>query len=380
MNEELMARYFSGALAEEERKTLLSWLNESRENEERFFLMKDIYDAGNAAQLYREASTAEGWRKLLQAIAQKQRLKKSVIMRPAWMTQLRRYAAILVIGVLSGMAIVKFFSASHSQEPLYRAGICEIRTGKGERVRVTLPDGSGVILNACSFLSYPGDFGSETRQLQFFGEGYFEVQTNADMPFVVQTAGLNIKAYGTTFNVKAYTDENVVETTLVEGSVTIEDENSRQIVILQPDQAIVIPKKTGAAAVAHVQEPPEAEPKAKAPETKAPASKKQEPKALLKKKIETEVYTSWKDSQWIIRSETLESLARKMERRYDVTFTFQDAGSREYVFSGTLKDYPLEQILEVIRLNAPIQYTVKEKSVIIREDRRQKEKYKQLIR
>ena len=419
VNEQLMAHYFSGSSTEEERSALLSWLNKSRENEEQFFLMKDIYDAGNTAQLFDEAQTDEGWRKLQLVIDEKQRLKtaanatatitanattnatatttttattnaKANIIRPTWMARLRRYAAILAIGVLSGMALMKFNSAWQSRQSMQKAGICEVTTGKGERVKVKLPDGSCVILNACSYLSYSSsDFGRKTRQLQFFGEGYFDVQTNPDMPFVVQTAGLNIKAYGTVFNVKAYMDENVVETTLVEGSVTIEDENRQKIVTLQPEQAIVIPKKTSAsnantsanAAANQDQKPPEeADNKAKAPVKKEQTVKIQEQKAILKKKIETEVVTSWKDNQWIIKSETLESLAQKIERKYDVTFTFLDKGSKAYIFTGTLKDYPLEQILEVIRLNAPIQYTVKEKNVTIREDRLLKEKYKQLIR
>jgi len=379
INEELIIRYFSGNSSEEDRRTLFSWLNESPENEQQLFLLKDIYDAGITSQLYDEAQTNEGWLKLQKKTAQIKRAKTPQIRRPHWTEHIRRYAAILVIGFISGMLLVHLNQESLQTEEAGAniVGICEIKTEKGERVMVTLPDGSTVKLNACSYLSYPTDFGKETRQLQFNGEGYFDVQTNSDMPFVVQTSGLNIKAYGTTFNIKAYVDENVVETTLVKGVVTIENERHQNIVTLKPAQVVTIPKKL--IATARNEEQSVAKKDDVNIEVVKEITKKSEQKAVLIDKIEPAVYTSWKDDRWIIKSESLESLAKKMERKYDVTFSFDDEASKRYIFSGTLKDYPLEQILEVVRLNAPIQYVVKEKSVTIREDKKMKHKFKQLI-
>lgn len=371
-----MLRYFSGSIGEEDRLALLSWLNESPENEQQLFLMKDIYDTGIATQFYEEAQTSEGWKKLQKAIAQIQRqktLSATRVMRPHWMEHFRKYAAILIIGFLCGMLLVHFYPVSQNNELSAIAGKCEIKTGKGERVTVTLPDGSTVKLNACSYLSYPANFGNEARHLQFTGEGYFDVRTNPDMPFVVQTSGLNIKAFSTTFNIKAYEDEDVVETTLVKGMVAIENEHHQKMITLEPNQVITISKKliaTGSNLEQLV---------TKKPDVAEPTPKKPEQKAVLMDKIEPAVYTSWKDDRWVIQSESLESLAKKMERKYDVIFSFKDEESKRYIFSGTLKDYPLEQILTVIKLNAPIQYTVKEKYVTISEDKQLKHKFKPLI-
>ncbi len=374
----LITRYFSGNLSQEELQQLLFWINENPENEKRLFLMKDLYDAGAATRLHEEAQTREGWDKLQKTIAKKQKtdsVKKAD--HPHWISRIRRYAAIFVLGALAGSLCVYFFPTTQGKEPIAAiAKQCEITTGKGERATIILPDGSTVKLNACSSLSYPDDFGKKSRELQFAGEGYFDVRTNADIPFVVKTSGLNIKALGTTFNVKAYTDEDVVETTLVRGLVTIENDRNRNIVTLKPDQVITIPKKLIATTSDQEQLVTK---KSSVEEGKIQTPEKAEQKAVLIDKIEPALYTSWKDDRWIIKSESLESLAKKMERKYDVEFSFEDEASKKYVFAGTLKDYPLEQILEVIRLNAPIQYVVKEKSVTISEDQQLKKKYKQLI-
>ncbi|MDR1173145.1 MAG: FecR family protein [Bacteroidales bacterium] len=377
----LITRYFSGNISPEEQQYLLAWVNANPENEEKLFLMKDIYDAGATIRLHEEAKTREGWDKLQKIIAEKQKTTSAAIGKvnyPHWTDHIRRYAAIFVLGVSAGLLSAHFYSKSQNKEQAaVIAGQCEIKTGKGERVTITLPDGSTIKLNACSSLSYPDDFGRNLRELQFTGEGYFDVQTNADMPFVVKTSGLNIKALGTTFNVRAYADEDVVETTLVKGLVTVENDRNRNIATLKPNQVIAIPKKLIATTGDREQFVTEKSSTYREKEVQMP--EKAEQKAVLTDRIEPAVYTSWKDGRWIIRSESLESLAKKMERKYDVEFSFEDEASKKYVFAGTLKDYPLEQILEVIRLNAPIQYAVKEKNVIISEDKQLKKKYKQLI-
>jgi hypothetical protein len=75
----------------------------------------------------------------------------------------------------------------------------------------------------------------------------------------------------------------------------------------------------------------------------------------------------------------LESLARKIERKYDVSVSIEEESIRGYVFSGTLKNYPLEQVLKVISPNAPIRYTINKKNVTISEAKQMKHKYDKLI-
>ncbi len=91
----------------------------------------------------------------------------------------------------------------------------------GKNSSIRLPDGTQVYLNAGSILIYPPRFKDKTREVFLSGEGYFEVAHNTKKPFVVRTSEVNIVATGTIFNVSAYPTDKMLETVLVEGSVTV---------------------------------------------------------------------------------------------------------------------------------------------------------------
>ena len=93
----------------------------------------------------------------------------------------------------------------------------------GSRAQFSLSDGTTVTLNAGSRLKYDNRFGINDRVVQLEGEGYFKVAKDSKRPFTVKTSHLNVRALGTAFNVKAYSDDKTIETTLVEGSVKIEE-------------------------------------------------------------------------------------------------------------------------------------------------------------
>ncbi|MDR1667304.1 MAG: FecR family protein [Bacteroidales bacterium] len=368
IDENLMIRYFSGTSSVEDRRQLLAWIAENPENENHLFVLKDLYDANHLHHLYKEAETKKGWEKIYRHITSSTRPEPK---NRRWIRTFTRYAAVFMLGTLITSLFTYYLVRSGEKPPAAIAGLCEVQTAKGERAMVTLPDGSVVKLNACSRLSYSSDFGKKDRNLRFTGEGYFDVHTNPQMPFTVKTAGLNIKAFGTTFNVKAYEDENDVETTLIEGSVFIESQTNQPIATLKPNQTITIPKS-------HVKKEQPADPSENLQPAR-PAKKPTTDQPVLTENIRQEIYTSWKDDKWVIKAENMESLMRKIERKYDVTVSIKDESVKKYVFSGTLKSYPLEQVLEVLSLNAPIRFAIKENHVEITEDKQLKIKYEKLI-
>lgn len=95
-------------------------------------------------------------------------------------------------------------------------------TPRGRKFSVVLPDGTMVWLNAASEIRYPSMFKGGERLVELKGEGYFEVAKNAAMPFRVSLSGkAEVEVLGTSFNVKAYTNESSIRTTLIEGSVLV---------------------------------------------------------------------------------------------------------------------------------------------------------------
>ena len=92
----------------------------------------------------------------------------------------------------------------------------------GSKSRIVLPDSSVVTLNSGSSLKYSSsDFNSDNRNVSLTGEGFFSVTKDSTKPFYVITPGIKVKVLGTTFNLKAYPDENIEEATLIEGKVEI---------------------------------------------------------------------------------------------------------------------------------------------------------------
>jgi len=101
----------------------------------------------------------------------------------------------------------------------------------------TLPDGTRVWLNRGGRLSYNHDFGGRERIVAIDGEGYFEVARNEDCPFIVNMHDyLQVKVLGTKFNVLSNPADHSAEVILRSGSVQVSDTESKELVILKPDQ------------------------------------------------------------------------------------------------------------------------------------------------
>lgn len=116
----------------------------------------------------------------------------------------------------------------------------------GSKTKLTLPDGSTVWLNAGSKMVYSQGFGVSDRRLAFQGEGYFEVEKNDEMPFLVQTHDVNVTVVGTKFNFRNYPEDEEAVVELLEGKVALENQLKEESVrYLSPNEKIVLHKATG---------------------------------------------------------------------------------------------------------------------------------------
>jgi ferric-dicitrate binding protein FerR (iron transport regulator) len=110
-----------------------------------------------------------------------------------------------------------------------------LTTPRGGQFQLTLPDGTKVWLNAASSIRYPTAFNEKERRVEISGEVYFEIAKNEKMPFYVKSGIQEIEVLGTHFNINAYTDENAISTTLLEGSIRV-NYTGHTSVILRPGQ------------------------------------------------------------------------------------------------------------------------------------------------
>ena len=246
-----------------------------------------------------------------------------------------RIAAIFVVSFALGITCYYFFTKNQPEQIAFSENIVPL----GSKIEISMPDGTTISLNAGSTLRYPTNYGKNKRDIYLSGEGYFNVAGQAGKPFTVHTTMANIKAYGTEFNVKAYPDENVMETTLINGEIVVENGEAAGAfdrVTLKPGQRATITVMEHQPEVAITQPDPDI----------------------------IEAIVSCKEHNWRIESETLQDIAVKLERRYDVHITVDDR-LKNTRFTGPLGDETLEQVLHYIQLSVPIQYHIDGKNVEI---------------
>lgn len=210
-----------------------------------------------------------------------------------------------------------------------------VATPKGHELKLVLPDGSQVWLNAGSTLKFPTTFDKMERLVELSGEAFFDVAHNGQWPFIVKIINskipnAQIKVTGTRFNVNAYANNNAIETTLIEGSVDITSNNKAQKLL--PGQQVIIPVLT-----------------------------QQISKPVA---VETDIVSSWKDGYFKFENEPLSEILKQLERWYDITVEYnQSVPSKN--FTGTLsRSLSLRNILLTFK-SLGINYTIEARTLHI---------------
>lgn len=330
---------------------LKNWLAKDPANKERLKEWLQVWDATDMVDNFDQYNADEAYHKFL-IYLKKQESEKSV-RTPLFIKTIRyigRIAAIFILGFSLGTSSLYFYKQQTKGDIAYVENIVPL----GSKSEIILPDGSKVWLNAGSKLRYPTNYGDISRDIFLEGEGYFKVAKKENKTFTVHTALMSIRALGTEFNVKAYPEEEMVETTLISGEVAIESEiksaASKKSILLKPGQKYSMRSENEKDTTASTQTPTLQPAKTTLPQIKQ----------LSNDIVLAEV--SWKEKNWRIEKENLQSLAQKLERRYNVRIQVDDK-LMSYHFTGTLKDESLEQVLRAMQSSAPILYTIEGKEV-----------------
>ena len=236
----------------------------------------------------------------------------------------------------------------------------EIVTKNGSKTAVILPDGTSVVLNACSRLKYDvNKFLNGNREVVLTGEAYFDVKHDPQHPFIIQTAHASIKVLGTVFNVKAYAEDATVETTLLSGKVEVSFREGaagkvNKVVVLEPEQKLIIDKQHMNAA-AQSSRNDTIHTFAITPlkvNNQGDSSKQQE--------------TAWMNDRFEFDNVTLEQLSHDLERWYNVTIRFKNDKYKYEVFTGAFRKQRIEQVLQALQLmSADMHYEVNSKENVI---------------
>lgn len=220
-----------------------------------------------------------------------------------------------------------------------------LSTPVGGQFSVTLPDGSRVWLNSSSKLRYPVAFTGKERVVELEGEGFFDIKKHltpspspqgergVNTPFVVKLrGGADVEVVGTKFNINTYTDEQTMNTTLIEGRV------------------IVGPRETGA------------DRQTLLPNQQARVGKDGEIEVV--KGVDTEEVIAWKNGRFRFRDEKIETIMRQVGRWYGAEIVYE--GKVDYHFNATLlRSEPIERLLEVLEETGRVRFRVEGRKIVV---------------
>jgi transmembrane sensor len=301
----LFKKYYQSILRPEEFSEVSDFIGDKKNESIIFSLMKPFWDKQmNETAILPKTNPAlyEKIKKI--ALLEKLKAAQRKINLYSWGL---RVAAVLVVGLL----VSSIFFFEKSIEHQYSETLQTITTPYGAKTKITLPDGSLVWLNSGSTLSYPTRF-NERRPVTLVGEAYFKVEKNGK-PFIVSTDYGEVEVKGTSFNVKAYTDDNSFETTLEEGVVDFKVKGSEKRVTLKPGEQVV--KTT---------------------------------KGFTLKQVKTKYFTSWRDGKLLFNREPFPDFIKKLERWYNVKIEYSDSELDKLWYSGTIEMESISEVMVMI--------------------------------
>ncbi|PUZ27059.1 FecR family protein [Chitinophaga costaii] len=229
----------------------------------------------------------------------------------------------------------------------------ELVTHKGSRSKLLLPDGSSVWLNAGSKLTYAADGdAAHVREVTLAGEGYFEVAPMPGKPFIIHTSDIQVNVLGTVVNVRAYPEDELLETTLISGSVAVEwNDLSKSAIYLRPNQKMIV-RKVPHKSLMGID--------AISPTCQITVVR---PIALHHKTLNPEI--SWVNNTLVFQDESFLAAVVKMERWYNCRITLADKKLASFHFTGTFEDESLEQALMAMQCIHPFHFKIMDSTVSI---------------
>ncbi|MDR0429756.1 MAG: FecR family protein [Tannerellaceae bacterium] len=304
MEKERLYNFFEGTASLEEGKQVREWMETSPENKSLFFKERKMFDA-------------------MTLLASNRRTVQKLDYSKRFFREMLKIASVIFLTVVVGYFYTQYQSV---HEPI---AMQTIHVPSGQRVNLTLPDGTNVWLNARTTLKYPVTFNKKERTIELDGEAYFEVTKNKKQPFIVKTAKGEVEVLGTDFNVEAYAEKEEFETTLMRGSVKVT--SADESLFLTPDNKAIL--KDG--------------------------------KLTVERVVDYTVYR-WIEGLICFKNEPFISIMKDFEKYYGVTIKVENLEVQKYNYTGKFRYTDgIDYALHVLQKDIYFIYTRDDENQII---------------
>ncbi|WP_330941618.1 FecR family protein [Bacteroides sp. MSB163] len=327
--DELISTFLAEGLEVNALEELKTWIAESEENRVYFMKCQEIWFSAvqeNGGEYYDQEKAFERFEKRLERQKAEKRKTKNFV----WRSLYKYAAAILLLGFIS------YFSYQKGEDNLRNAlAEIEVEAPAGSQTRLHLPDGTTVLLNSDSRITYAQDFGVNSREVTLQGEGYFEVAHNRKIPFYVRTEDVQVRVLGTKFNFRDYPEDGEVVVSLIEGKVALKNKIRQEAdLVLIPDEQMVLDKKE---------------------------------KVMKKESINAQTVLRWAEGCLSFDETPLLEVAKILERSYGVKIEFTEESLKELRFYGNFNrtKQGINDILDALSATGKVHYTLKGEKIVL---------------
>ena len=327
--DELISTFLSEGLEADVLEELKAWIAESEENRVHFMKCQEIWFSAVQEQEGKYYDQEKAF-ELFEKRVEKQKAEKRKARIPVWRGLYKYAVAILLFGFIS------YFSYQKGENSLRNAlAEIEVEAPSGSQTRLHLPDGTTVLLNSDSRITYAQDFGVNSREVTLQGEGYFEVAHNQKIPFYVKTEDVQVRVLGTKFNFRDYPEDGEVVVSLIEGKVALKNKIRQEAdLVLMPDEQMVLDKKE---------------------------------KVMKKESMNAQAVLQWAECCLSFDETPLLEVAKILERSYDVEIEFTEESLKELRFYGNFNrtKQGLNDILNVLSATGKVHYMLKGEKIVL---------------
>ncbi len=324
--EALLPGYLSGDISDKDREMIDGWRAESPENEALYRENRKAWEAISLLKEMEPFNSFEALKKINTRIADSTSSN--------WWVTLQRVAAILLLPLLLYSGYVTLQNSSLKNLPEDQVMMQTVSSRQGMVTQFALADGTKVWLNSCSELQFPIRFTGKVRDVKLKGEAFFEVVKNEKFPFRVNANVLKIEVLGTSFDVVNFENDSQSEVVLVSGKVALSSRDgqvSKDFGIMKPGQRVIYEKKE---------------------------------QNIIASEVDVDKYIAWRDGNLIFRDDSMEEVVKRLSRWFNVEITINDPEIKNYIYKATFRNENLIQVLNLLKLSAPIDYRVTNRNIL----------------
>lgn len=338
----VIARYLSNSCTDQEKAEVEQWVESDIQNRQMMKEFRSIWDAAGKDEYMKEAWTdiEEDWKLVEERaglntdFASRSTGKKSFqYNQKRTLQQFVKVAAIFLVMAMMGILIYQNWQEPEpvAQSPVLR----EISTSNGERVNLTLSDGTHMLVNSGSMIRLPNTFQPNKREVFLEGEAYFNVTENPDSPFIIHSQNVTTEVLGTSFTVRSYPEDGRVRVVVEQGRVSFGTEQAG------PSDRVTLSGNEMASY--HFTQ-----------------------KKLESRQVDDmDLYMSWTEGYLKFSDKPMRDVAKELERRYDIRVEFENSGIEEMRLTANLKSRSMRNVLEVIAMSLDIDYRIEEEETVI---------------